>query len=313
MLSGIGPAARAARARHPRARRSARRRSQPAGPLRGRRDAPHAAAVAKCCEGARFERDDPLWRRWNASGANGMYASNGAALGVVRRSEPAARARAGHLLHGAAGALRRLFPAASPNWIRDHHDRLTWAVLKAHTQQPRGHACACARADPRDTPLINFHYFEEGSDGAGEDLKAVVEAIRFVRRLTAPLLASGVIAEELAPGADVAERRGAGRLRAQHRLGPPRLVLLPDRRRRARAACWTARSRCTARGGCASSMRPSSRASRDSSSPAAVYMVAEKAADALLQDAATHTAFGKLTPPVDWLTLCEPAGLPQRR
>ena len=42
-------------------------------------------------------------------------------------------------------------------------------------------------ADPRDTPLINFHYFEEGSDKAGEDLDSVVAGIRFVRKLTAKL------------------------------------------------------------------------------------------------------------------------------
>ena len=33
-------------------------------------------------------------------------------------------------------------------------------------------------ADPRDPPQVNFHYFEEGSDAAGEDLDAVVAGIR---------------------------------------------------------------------------------------------------------------------------------------
>jgi choline dehydrogenase-like flavoprotein len=52
-------------------------------------------------------------------------------------------------------------------------------------------------------PLVNFHYFEEGDDSKGEDLQAVVEAVRFVRRMTAPLITSGRIAEELSPGAQV--------------------------------------------------------------------------------------------------------------
>ncbi len=38
-------------------------------------------------DGATFARDDPLWRRWNASRA-GMYASNGAALALISRSAP---------------------------------------------------------------------------------------------------------------------------------------------------------------------------------------------------------------------------------
>jgi choline dehydrogenase-like flavoprotein len=58
-------------------------------------------------------------------------------------------------------------------------------------------------ADPLDTPLVNFRYFEEGSDAAAEDLAGVVAGVRFVRRLTAPLIASGLITEELAPGASV--------------------------------------------------------------------------------------------------------------
>ena len=40
-------------------------------------------------------------------------------------------------------------------------------------------------ADPRDTPLINFHYFDEGNDAAGKDLEAVVDGIEFVRTITA--------------------------------------------------------------------------------------------------------------------------------
>jgi choline dehydrogenase-like flavoprotein len=76
---------------------------------------------------------------------------------------------------------------------------LTWAILKAHTENRAGEV-ALRSADPRDTPLINFHYFEEGSDKAGEDLDSVVAGIRFVRRLTAKLKAEGAIAEEEAPG-----------------------------------------------------------------------------------------------------------------
>jgi choline dehydrogenase-like flavoprotein len=58
-------------------------------------------------------------------------------------------------------------------------------------------------ADPRDTPRINFHYFDEGTDTDGVDLRALVKGIQLVRKLTAPLIARGVIAEECAPGPGV--------------------------------------------------------------------------------------------------------------
>ena len=147
--------------------------------------------------GARFERGDPVWRQWNES-RSGLYASSGAALAMVRRSEPAAPEPDIFCM-----ALLARFEGYSDGFsrmIRDHHDYLTWAVLKAHTKNRAG-TVKLRSADPRDTPLVNFHYFEEGDDAAGTDLQAVVNAIKFVRRMTAPLIARGLIAEEKAPGA----------------------------------------------------------------------------------------------------------------
>jgi choline dehydrogenase-like flavoprotein len=153
-------------------------------------------------QGARFDRDDTLWRHWH-NGEQGMYASNGAALGVVQRSQGARRN--GHDPDLFCMALLARFEgyfSGFSGWIRDHQDYLTWAVLKAHTANRAGRV-RLRSADPRDTPLVDFSYFEEGDDQAGADLQAVVEAIRFVRRMTAPLLGKGWIAEELAPGPDL--------------------------------------------------------------------------------------------------------------
>jgi choline dehydrogenase len=151
-------------------------------------------------EGARFERGDPLWQRWHAR-HDGMYASNGAAIAFVDRSEP-------HLpepdIFGMALPTRfeGYFPEFSGDLPR-YHDYLTWAVLKAHTRNRAG-SVLLRSADPRDTPRINFHYFDEGTDTEGHDLRALVKALQLVRKLTAPLIARGVIAEEVAPGAKVA-------------------------------------------------------------------------------------------------------------
>jgi len=152
--------------------------------------------------GAHFDRDDTLWRRWQ-TGRVGMYASNGSAIGVVRRSSTAERAGAEPDVFLMALLARfEGYVSGFSDWIRDEQDRLTWVVLKAHTLNRAG-TVRLRSSDPRDTPLIDFHYFEEGDDQAGEDLHAVVEAIRFVRRMTAPLIEGGWIAEELSPGAAV--------------------------------------------------------------------------------------------------------------
>lgn len=149
--------------------------------------------------GARFERGDPLWQRWHEE-REGLYASNGAALAFVRRSDPSV-------------ADPDIFSMALPtrfegyfrnfsNLIRDSHDRMTWAVLKAHTLNRAG-TITLRSADPRDPPHVNFHYFEEGDDREGKDLRALVQSIKFIRELTQPLIRCGVIAEECAPGPQV--------------------------------------------------------------------------------------------------------------
>jgi choline dehydrogenase len=150
-------------------------------------------------EGARFERGDPLWQRWHEERA-GLYASNGAALAFVRRSDPSLPD---------PDIFCMALPTRFEGYFRDfsrylqtYQDRLTWAVLKAHTYNGAGRI-TLRSTDPRDPPRINFHYFEEGDDRAGRDLEAVVKAIQFVRELADPLIACGLIAEECAPGPQV--------------------------------------------------------------------------------------------------------------
>jgi choline dehydrogenase len=151
-------------------------------------------------EGARFERGDPVWHRWNSE-REGLYASNGAALAFVRRSHP-------HLPEpdifcmSLPTRFEGYFRGFS-RYIRDSADRLTWAVLKGHTSNRAG-TVTLRSADPRDPPCINFRYFDDDKAGGSTDLQALVRTIEFVRELTGPLIDCGVIAEECAPGADVA-------------------------------------------------------------------------------------------------------------
>ncbi len=99
-------------------------------------------------------------------------------------------------------ALLAKFAGYFPGYSRviaEQHDYLTWAVLKAHTNNRAGEV-TLRSADPRDTPLVNFRYFEEGSDAGGDDLRAVVAALRFVRKMTRELKRRGLIRQEELPG-----------------------------------------------------------------------------------------------------------------
>jgi choline dehydrogenase len=150
-------------------------------------------------EGAQFEPGDALWRRWNEE-REGLYASNGTALAFVRRSAP--EVPEPDIFCMALPTRFEGYFRDFSSYLRKYHDFLTWAVLKAHTLNRAG-TVTLTSADPRDPPRINFHYFEEGDDQAGRDLQAAVGAIQFVRELTGPLLACGLIAEECAPGSDI--------------------------------------------------------------------------------------------------------------
>ena len=126
-------------------------------------------------DGARFHPRRPVVRRMVAS-PGGMYVSNGAALALSLRSQPDLPVPDLFCM-----ALLAKFEGYVPGYSRviaEHHDYLTWAVLKAHTNNRAGEV-TLRSADPRDTPLVNFRYFEEGSDAAGDDLKAVVTGVAF--------------------------------------------------------------------------------------------------------------------------------------
>jgi choline dehydrogenase-like flavoprotein len=146
-------------------------------------------------EGAEFIRHDPHGRMWKNS-RTGAYASNGVALAIIKRSAPK-RPLPDLLILAMRNRFTGYFPGYS-NWIKRYgDDYLTWYILKAHTKN-RGGSVTLRSADPRDPPNINFHYFDEGTDQSQDDLEAVVDGIEYVRRLTAA--AGEMISEEEVPG-----------------------------------------------------------------------------------------------------------------
>jgi len=144
-------------------------------------------------KGATFGSGDPQFAEWKTQGT-GVYATNGAVLTLFRRSK-----RCGPLPDLFCMSLLAPFKGYYPGYSKDlteHLNYLTWVVLKAHTVNRAGEV-TLRSDDPRDTPLIDFRYFQHGAE---EDLDAVVDGIRFVRRITAGLEFQGLIAEEELPG-----------------------------------------------------------------------------------------------------------------
>jgi choline dehydrogenase len=94
------------------------------------------------------------------------------------------------------------FPGYAPGYsktVAEHHNYLTWVVLKGHTDNVGGRV-TLRSADPLDRPDVNFHYFDEGRPTGDGDVDAVVSGIEFVRKATEGLKRQGLIAEEELPG-----------------------------------------------------------------------------------------------------------------
>lgn len=146
--------------------------------------------------GAKFTTADPQYQEW-ASSRTGVYATNGAVLAVLKRSFET-RPLPDLCCFTVLGYFKGYYPgysmefASKPNY-------LTWTLLKAHTNNRAGEV-TLRSADPRDTPHVNFRYFEEGDDSQSEDLQSVIAGIKFIRETTKALKQSGLIEEEEIPG-----------------------------------------------------------------------------------------------------------------
>jgi choline dehydrogenase len=126
------------------------------------------------------EEPDAAFRKWRRG--EGLYTTNGASITLVKRSSPELEDPDLFLF-----ALVTDFRGYRPGYskvIEEARRFLSWAVLKGSTHNTAGRV-AIRSADPRDVPEIDFHYFDPVSDPEGKDLAAVAGAVDFVRGITA--------------------------------------------------------------------------------------------------------------------------------
>jgi choline dehydrogenase-like flavoprotein len=144
-------------------------------------------------KGCTFAKGDPQFLEWDAKPRKGVYTTNGAVMAFVTRSTPD-KAVPDLFCYALLGKFRGYFPGYSLLFPQ-HLNYLTWAVLKAHTNNRAGEV-TLRSADPRDPPHVDFRYFDEGSAGGDEDLDAVVKGVALARGMTATLCGRGLAVEE---------------------------------------------------------------------------------------------------------------------
>jgi choline dehydrogenase len=122
---------------------------------------------------------DPAFDLWRDE-RKGIYTTNGTAVSIIKRSDPELE-DADLFVFGLVTDFRGYYPNYSER-VREAKDEFTWAVLKGHTHNLDGRV-EIRSADPRDRPHVDFNCFDPSCDPEGEEMAAMVEAVRFVQSI----------------------------------------------------------------------------------------------------------------------------------
>jgi len=143
-------------------------------------------------KGVTYRTDDAHYRRWRWFRI-GNYKSNGVMFSLALKSRDTLQEPDLHCFSLLAD-FRGYYPGYSARILAP--DYLTWAILKAYTDNRAG-TVELSSADPGAAPRIVFNSFANGPAGE-DDLDAMVHAIRFVRKVTDSM--DDIVAREEEPG-----------------------------------------------------------------------------------------------------------------
>lgn len=160
----------------------------------------------KALEGCTFGfngQNDPCLDRWENPilGNRGTYASSGLGVTMMYPSTATAEGDYDAFIFGGPVNFRGYFPGYSVNVTADHK-YYTWAILKGQPRNTAG-SVTLRSSDPLDVPNIVYNYFDTGSGDASADLQAMYEAIGLARDAFKRQLIP--VKEEL-PGEDIISR-----------------------------------------------------------------------------------------------------------
>ncbi|KAJ6255802.1 hypothetical protein Dda_9412 [Drechslerella dactyloides] len=144
---------------------------------------------------------DPCLESWKA-GDLSAYESNGFAQAIIKKTSQSSREDPPDIFMFAGPVgFRGYYPGYAADAVADHR-HWTWVILKAHTGNTAGTVALRSR-NPKDTPVINFNYFDTGTAGAWKrDLQAMIEAVALARKINNNLLLSEPFTE-VSPGPSI--------------------------------------------------------------------------------------------------------------
>ncbi len=137
-------------------------------------------AITGACN-FKADAQDTCYSWWKDEGS-GPYTSSGGIIGMFKKSNQGV-SDPDLFMFLLPTDFHGYFPGYS-KVVANSHDKFTWAILKTHSANNAG-TVKLKDLDPSSRPLINFHYYEEGTDSTGKDLEAVLDGIEFVRSINA--------------------------------------------------------------------------------------------------------------------------------
>jgi choline dehydrogenase-like flavoprotein len=152
-------------------------------------------------EPARGQQPDAALKEWREK-KTGLYTSNAVIIGILKKSRPELPAP-DLFIFAVPGFFKGYYKGYSPDRanpdLASKHNLLTWLVMKAHTKNRAG-TLTLRSTDPLDVPEINFHYFYEGTDrDDGEDLDAITQGFKFIRKINKIGMEKGAVKGEIWP------------------------------------------------------------------------------------------------------------------
>jgi choline dehydrogenase len=156
---------------------------------------------------------DEFFERWQKHG-DGLYATNGAVIGFTARSSVAENEEPDLFIFGVPGAFTGYYTGWADQATAQPHDKWTYLLLKAHARF-RGQVTLKSN-DPLEPPKVDFKYFERDQNGkptadSEKDLRAMREGVAIVNKLISQSHNELMLHPEVMAGVDLETDQGVNK------------------------------------------------------------------------------------------------------
>jgi choline dehydrogenase len=159
---------------------------------------------------AEGEEGDEYFTEWRDK-YTGLYATNGAVIGFLAKSSVAENSEPDLFIFGVPGAFVGYYTGWSKEAVTPPHDKWTWLLLKGHARF-RGKVTLNSY-DPLDPPHVSFNYFERDANDnltpdAQKDLQAMREGVAIIKSLLKGTKERLPVDPECMKGVDLTSQEG---------------------------------------------------------------------------------------------------------